>query len=185
MKRLIFALSLLAGYSGIALAAETDVQTTLRVFQFNSVAEQYLDRQTAVTIIGDPGTQRLIVRFAPYGRALSSSGPAVMLDAAYADEYMAYISKYREWAAKATEAGDVFKKEIGRAKSAPGLSLSFEFFGAAAGSHFLVVAVCSLGNCSVQEPMYLNQKGAGELYSLLEGLKAGKLPGEDVSAKYK
>lgn len=182
MKRmLLFLLLILA--SNATFAEEVQIRTTLRVLQFNNAAEQYLDRETAVTIFGKPGKQRLNVRFATYGRSLSS-GPLFQFQAAAVDDYLPYISKYLSWSAQATENGDAFTKEIGRAKSAPGISLKFTFHSGNTTNHYLAISVCSLGNCSVFEPMYLDGKGAEELSSLLSKLKAGELPGEDIGAKY-
>lgn len=100
------------------------------------------------------------------------------------DEYLAYISKYRSWSAQAMENGDAFTKEIGKAKSVPGISLKFTFHSGNASNHFLEISVCSLGNCSVFDPMYLDTQGAEELGSLLKKLKSGELLGEDVGDKY-
>ncbi|MDZ4316359.1 MAG: hypothetical protein U0989_16530 [Azonexus sp.] len=176
--RILPILALLLVVSCDSIAAEDNVYTTLRVLQYNNAAEQYIGRQTAVSVLGKRGKQRLIVRFAKYGGSVySSSGLGVMFLATSADEYLAFISKYRDWAAKATENGDAFTKEIGRAKSTPGLSLKFQFHSGNTTSHYLVIVVCSLGNCSVQEPIYLDEEGADELTSLVTKLKTGELPG--------
>ena len=176
---------LLIFLTNASFAKEAQVRTSLRALQFNNAAEQYFDRQTAVTVVGKPGKQRLNIRFAPYGGSISfSGGPLFQFQADAVDDYLAYISKYRSWSDQATENGDAFTKEIGKAKSVPGISLKFTFHSGNATNHFLEVSVCSLGNCSVSEPMYLDAQGAEELSSLLSKLKSGEVPGEDVGAKY-
>jgi len=181
MKTMLL-LAILLATSHASFASDADVRTTLRVLQYNNVAEQYLDRQTSVTVRGKPGKEELIVRFAPYGGSLGESW--FLFRASSADNYLAHISKYREWSEKATENRDVFTKEIGRAKSSAGVSLKFEFHSGNEASHYLVISLCALGNCAVNEPMYLDGKAADELFSLISKLKAGGLPGEDVGAKY-
>lgn len=179
------ALVVLLALSGATSAKEAPLRTELRALQFNNAAEQYIERQTMVTVSGKGAKQQLNVRFAPYGAPIQMyGGPLFQFRVGAVNDYTAHIDKYLRWSSQAIAHGDAFTKEIGRAKSSPGLSLKFVFHSGNASKHFLEVTVCSLGNCSVFEPLYLDIDGAEELKTLLLKLQAGELPGHDVGANY-
>lgn len=180
MHRILAVLLLLLASAAVH-AKEELVRSNLQVLEYNSVAQQYMPRPTTITVRGNPGKQDLLIRYDNYGM---SNDIVAGFTAKNVDAYLEHVAKFLKWAAMATANGDAFEKEIGIAPSFPGIKLKFSFFSGNPSSHFLVVAVCSLGNCSVGKPMYFDVAGATELQNLLTKLKAGELPGEDVGAKY-
>lgn len=173
--------------SSCAAMQETQIRSPLQVYEYNSIARKYLDRPTYVAVDGSPGSQRLKVSFDRYG--VSKSGDYAMFVAQHADTYSAHITKFLEWAAAARANGDAFDKKIGDAPILVGLSLEFAFHSGNPKNHYLAITLCSLGSCAmgmdVGRPLYFNESGASDLLKLIQKLKAGELPGEDVGAKYK
>lgn len=172
--------------SACAAMQETTLRTSLEVYEYNSLARKYMDRPTFVTVSGTPGSQQLKVSFEPYG--LAKAGDYAMFAAKHSDTYLAHINKFLDWAARARENGDAFDKKIGNAPILTGLSLDFSFHSGNPSNHYLALTLCSLGSCAMgmndSRSLYFDESGALTLLNLIEKLKAGELPGEDVGTKY-
>lgn len=172
--------------SACAAMQETPIRSQLEVYQYNSVARKYMDRPTMVSVSGSQGSQNLKVSFDSYGAG--SPGDYAMFATKHADIYAAHITKFLEWAATATVNGDAFDKKIGNAPILAGLSLNFTFHSATASRHYLELKLCSLGSCAMgmddNSGLYFDESGARTLLSLIQQLKAGELPGEDLGEKY-
>lgn len=193
MKSSILALCGLALASCTTLSQQTSISTPLRASQYNSVASQYLERPTFVSLQSySDGATVLRVTMDEYGYgAGASSGQNVALsysaafDSRYVDQYLALIEKYQEWATLASSRGDVIEKEIGDAPTWANMGsgkLRFEMFSGNASSHYLVVGFC-LTTC-VNERLMFDVDDAAYLKDILARFGEGELEQLNVDQIY-
>lgn len=165
----------------VALSACTTVQQTTRVptklvaREFNSIASQYLERPTFVSVerMSD-GATVLRVSMTMYG---SDTSTLPMLRGK-STEYSALIDKFLEWEVLARSRGDAITKEIGRAPAwgnAVAGDLKFTFHSGNSATHYLAVAYCNAGTCSEKTAQYYSPPAAVELRTLVQALDAGKI----------
>ena len=163
---------------------KTLVRSELRVLEFNDFAEKYLGKPSTIYIWGKKKKQTLQISYEPYNIASLAHEPYLMFVTKHIETYIAHIQKYLKWAAMATENGDSFEKDIGKAKSQMGLGHKYSFWSGNATNHYLHVQACSLGSCGKSGNFYFDEHNATVLLNLLNDLKNGSLPAPDVGNKY-
>lgn len=168
-----------------AIGAEKRIDSTLAVLNYNSIAASYMERPTFVKVISLPkGDTGIYVVFSPYRRDNARVAEyQFTLAKSHADDYLAMLDKFSQWAEQASASGDSFTKEIGRASVFPLAKIQFVFHSGNSKSHYLGVNMCSIGVCS-DDGAYLDAKGVEEIRVLLNKLKNGELSAEDVGQKY-
>lgn len=189
MKRIIAALLVLAmsatagaGFLEAISNKKTFLRTSIRGYQYNEFAEKNLSRKAEVFVQKIGRVQTLQITYDVYNPAQPRT--AVMFSADRVDEYLEAIGKYRDWSAKATEAGDAFEKDIGKYPAAAGFKVLAGFYSSKPGSHYLTLTPCILYTCEAQSIVIVDADGAAELADLLAKLKAGELPPPDAGDKY-
>ena len=174
---LVFANTVFAAWGN----PEKRIETPLHVFEYNSLARQFLDRPTKVTVQKVGVEQSIWIKYDSYDSTKTDN--YAILSKKYVDDYLGYITKYQEWNEKAKLAGDAFEKDIGKASSQMGFKLKFGFYSGNSKSHYLVISPCVLLMCG-KAGMYLDEASAAELVKLLNQLKNDELIAEDVGTKY-
>ena len=173
-----------------SIAKETRISSSLQAREFNSVASQYMERPTFLSLQNySDGRTALVIDMDEYG--VGSAGYEIpgdyslRLDPAQADAYAALIDKYLEWESLASSRGDMLEKEIGRAPAAGAQSpgeARFAIYSGAAGAHYLQTQFCAVGACIVD--MFFSRNDALELKRVLMAVKAGKVSHLNVDDVY-
>lgn len=192
------ALKLLATIAMISLASgctsvatETRVASRLHAQEFNSIASQYMERPTFLSLqTYSDGRSALVIDMDEYGvgpAGFEVAGDyALRLDPAQVDSYVALIDKYLEWETLASTRGDMLDKEIGRAPAAGAQSpgeARFAIFGGNVGANHLMTQFCAVGACI--NDMFFTRADAGELKRVLLAPKAGDVSHLNVDSVYK
>lgn len=173
-----------------SIAKETRISSSLQAREFNSVASQYMERPTFLSLQNySDGRTALVIDMDEYG--VGSAGYEVAgdyslrLDPAQADAYATLIDKYLEWESLASSRGDMIEKEIGRAPAAGAQSpgeARFAIYSGAAGAHYLHTQFCAVGACIMD--MFFSRDDALELKRVLMAVKAGKVSHLNVDDVY-
>ena len=188
-KLLVVALSVVLG-ACTTIKQSTNVSSNLQAMEFNSVASQYMDRPTFVEFMNlSDGSEILNIKISTYGKGRYGDYSAhIGLNKAYLEEDIALINKYFEWEIQAKSKGDIFTKEIGRARESTNGETKFTFHSGNASEHYLALSFCAktlLNTCLDEGALYFNVIDAKELVALLEKLKAGDIKQKNIDAAYK
>lgn len=171
-----------AGFLDAISNKKTLLRTSIRAYEFNKFVEKNLDKHATVYLQKLGRAQTLNITYEAYDATQVIT--SVNLSEEFVDDYQQAILKYQEWAAKASENGDVFEKEIGKYKAGAGYKVLFTFYGANQSRYFLMLTPCLAFACESQSAVIIDAKGAAELSDLLAKLKAGELPPPDPGNKY-
>lgn len=164
-----------------SVSKETRISSAFQAREFNSVASQYMERPTFLSLqTYSDGRTALVIDMDEYG--VGSAGYEIQgdyslrLDPAQAEAYVAFIDKYLEWESLASSRGDMLEKEIGRAPAAGAQSpgeARFAIYSGNAGAHYLQTQFCAVGTCILD--MFFSRDDAVELKRVLVAVKAGKV----------
>lgn len=195
MKSIFLRIVSVAVISGIfsgcsTISEKTRVSSNLNGRIFNSVASTYTERPTFVSIekMSD-GAEVLNISVK---RIYKDEYGIEVIENRFLKEhigdYVALIDKYVEWEALALKRGDIFTKDIGRAKIWGNMSeveLTFAFHSSSANSHYLYLRHCRLGPCNPNSDVVFDLDSAKKLSEMLKDFQSGKLKQADISGVYK
>ncbi|OOF02484.1 hypothetical protein BZG81_14220 [Salinivibrio sp. MA607] len=122
------------GLIGCSITPDEVIQTRLNGYTYNSLARNYLDRPTEVSLRGDT----FVVKVQGYGQ---DDIGMLTVDREDVDETMAALDKYLEWDSLATKRGDVITKNISKVGS-----YTYAIFGTKPGEHFFISHIPVLGD---------------------------------------
>ena len=174
-----------------SIAKETRLSSTLHAREFNSIASEYLERPTFLSLqTYSDGRTALMIDMDEYGvgpAGFETPGDyALRLDPAQADAYVGFIDKYLEWEALASSRGDMIDREIGRAPAAgaqaPG-EARFAIYSGNAASHYLFTQFCAAGVCIMD--MFFDREDALEFKRILLDVKSGNTTHLNVDDVYR
>ena len=174
-----------------SVAKETRIASQLHAREFNSIASQYIERPTFLSLqTYSDGRTALVIDMDEYGvgpAGFEMAGDyALRLDPAQVDAYVALIDKYLEWETLASSRGDMLDKEIGRAPAAGAQSpgeARFAIYSGNVGAHYLSTQFCGVGTCI--NDMFFSRGDANELKRVLLALKSGNVGHLNVDGVYK
>lgn len=138
---LVSLLLLMAGCASMENASR--ISTTLKVYEYNSVASNYMPRPTFTELGTVDGVKVLHITSDEYGKIGNDPQKTshIYLKQTYVDDYISLIDKFLEWEKLASERGDTLEKNIGEAKD----NLVFDFYSGNSKSHYLVISLKASG----------------------------------------
>ena len=190
MKKVGFALVLALGACASAMSATVDmpVDADVTASQFNSVASQYMERPTFVSVQKYPsGEVVMTIKRDDYGgkdRYGRDAATNVWFDVAGAKVILESIAKYREWNEQAKRERDIFVKEIAKTQTVKGGAVEAGFASGNADRHFLTLSFCAFGTCLSEDALFFTEEEVDDLEALLNDFVGGKVQPENVSSKY-
>lgn len=184
----------LAACSTMAPAVNQRVATDLQALEFNSVASQYMERPTFVSLVRFDGKEPMLsIERDNYSSASYSTTlnyPNVQSDKSYlsispeaAIELQPMLDKYREWREIAVADGDMIEKDIGQVSSPQGGRIELSFFSGNENNHYLVATFCMMA-CLHDSAFYFDAENVESLDLLLERFAADEIQPVDLDSKY-
>jgi len=187
--KLLILFALIALTSCTTVKNSTNISTALNAKAYNTIASQYLDRPTFVSIEDmSTGENVLSVKMERYGvDKYGNKTITIRFSKASVDDYLSMIEKYEKWEEMAVSRSDIFTKDIGVAHSwsnGMDVTLKLTFHSGNALQHFLSVMPCAAGTCLPDDTVYFDKKNVLYLKNLLSNFKSGNIKQKDIDAVY-
>ncbi|MFC6197809.1 hypothetical protein ACFQDM_06955 [Ponticaulis profundi] len=174
--------------SGLSANIDMPISTGISAMQFNSVASQYMRRPTFVSVQHYPsGEEVMTIERDDYGvrdKYGAEATSRIWFDRSGAKVIADATNKYFEWETQASEAGDIFAKDIAKTKSIKGGAVQVGFASGSGSQHYLTLEFCALGACLADSALFFDRAGAEALKEVLTDFAEGKIKAENVSSKY-
>lgn len=186
MRKLFLVGALIASFVLIGCQSAkrtTDVNSNVKGMVYNSVASNYLPRLTTVSLseLSD-GREVLFYRVETYNQSHGMPQYEVFaIPFNDVDEHKALLEKFLEWDNKALSRGDMFTKEIGRAKTYNGYS-NYKFHSGNKSSNLLNIcfSMTDSSGCYV-EGITFDVNNVKNILQDIERIKSGKMKHLDDS----
>ena len=180
----------------ISIIAPVKAEESIRISvsfhgrMFNSVASDYLERPTFVSIEKRSGDEMvLVVRVTKLVRdQYGLDYTEIRFLKTKVDDYLALVNKFNEWEALATTRGDTFTKDIDKAEvwgSFGRPDVQFTFHSGNATHHFLVLKFCAMGTCLNDSGFVLSADDAKNFATTLKQFQSGEIKQNEIDSVYK